>query len=495
MHHQRHLAHHRVHAVAQRHHQRAGDAILAGHELQIADLGQEARKLGHRATELDARSGGAVAHAPARGICARDAKGALGHVELHRHIGCVVAGHRRPEQIGVIQRARREGQRRGLIAGHHQRIGQAQVERGRCRGCGKAQNGLVLGQGGHHAGGAIDGGTDPVAALAHAHLAAACGLHPADTQIVRHPNAAVFAGSSGHQRSAVGADGDSRALPKRTHLRPLPVGCGGVGIENLPAVGRSGPALAAGVGADRQPVAVVERAARDIGPGDAVLAQAGSDCAAVAAELDVGHLHRTGRCVVAQARHHHLVVLVGGGVGKAHNRRLNPADGAQASVALANLRPGRARPVCSAVGAEDGKGHRIALACIVGAGELQAVDHIGLREREDQTAAGLVAVDVFAGAVAIHHIRSTLARGHIGRRSAHAVDQGTQQALVDRAGARAVGRAAGHAQQALAIACGVEVLPIAAGQAQGGPAAPIGRQFAQGARGVAIVPEGDAEQA
>ena len=54
LHHQRHLAHHRIHAVAQRHHQRAGDAILAGHELQITHIGQEARKLGHRACELDA---------------------------------------------------------------------------------------------------------------------------------------------------------------------------------------------------------------------------------------------------------------------------------------------------------------------------------------------------------------------------------------------------------------------------------------------------------
>ena len=100
-----------------------------------------------------------------------------------------------------------------------------------------------------------------------------------------------------------------------------------------------------------------------------------------------------------------------------------------------------------------------------------------------------------ASAVAIHHFRGAVARGHIARRSGHAVDQGAQQALVDRASARTIGRAAGHAQQGLAIACSVEVLPVPAGQVQGGPAAPIGRQFAQGARGVAIVPHGDAEPA
>ena len=131
------------------------------------------------------------------------------------------------------------------------------------------------------------------------------------------------------------------------------------------------------------------------------MTQAGVYRAAVAAELDVGHLHGSCRCVVAQTRHHHLVMLVGGGVGKAHSRRLDPAGGAQPGVALADLRPVRARPVRRTVGAEDGEGHRIALACIVGAGELQAVDHIGLREREDQAAAGLVAVEVLAGAVAI----------------------------------------------------------------------------------------------
>ena len=54
LHHQRYLAHHRVQTVAERHHQRASNAFLARHELQIADLGQEARELGHRATELDA---------------------------------------------------------------------------------------------------------------------------------------------------------------------------------------------------------------------------------------------------------------------------------------------------------------------------------------------------------------------------------------------------------------------------------------------------------
>ena len=495
MHHQRHLAHHRVHTVAQRHHQRAGDALLAGHELQIAHLGQEQRELGHRAAELDAQRGGLHAHTQTGGIGRRDAEGALGHIELHRHMGRVVPTDRRPEQVGVVERAGREGQRAGLITGHHQRIGQAQIERSRCRRRGKAQDRLILGNRSDHAGLAIDGGTQPVAAFGHAHLATACGLHPGAAQVARHPNPAVVARRGSHQRGAVGADRHPGALPECAHLRPFPVGCAGVGIEDLPAVGRCHPLLAAGIGVHRQPVAVVECAARDIGPGDAVLAQAGGNRAAIAGELDLGHLHRAGRCVVAQARHHHLVVLVGGGVGKTHGCGLDPTSGAQAGVAHSNLRPGRARPVGRAVGAKDREGHRIALRRIVGAGELQAVDHIGLRQREDQAAAHLVAVEVLAATVGVGHIGRAFGRGHIARRCRDAVDQSAHHTLIDRAGAGAIGRAAGGRQQGCAVCRQAQILPVAAGQVQGVPTASIGGQLAHGARGVAVAPEGDAQQA
>ena len=249
MHHQRHLAHHRVHAVAERHHQRAGDAFLTRHELQITHIGQEARELGHRAAELDARSGGAEAHAPLRGICARDAEGALGHIELHRHLGRVVTSRRRLEQIGVIERTQWESQRRCLIASHHQCVGQSQVERGRWCGSGKAQDRLIFGQRGGHAGGPIDGGTHPIAALAHAHFAATRRLHPAGAQIARHPHPAVGASRRGDERLAIGADRHPGALRQGTHRRPLPIGIIGIGVEDLPAGGRGRPALAAGISA------------------------------------------------------------------------------------------------------------------------------------------------------------------------------------------------------------------------------------------------------
>ena len=194
LHLQRHFAHRGVHAVAERHHQRASNPFCTRCKLQIARwIGQEAGQLGHSPREFHARSRGVDSDPQARGICRRNRKSALSHIPLHRHQRGVVATERRFEQVSVVQGTQRENQRRVFITGDPQHIGQQQIQGSRrCRG-GKLKHRVVSGHRRHHARFTVDAGTHPSAALGHTHFAASGRLHPGLAQVAGQPNATAVA--------------------------------------------------------------------------------------------------------------------------------------------------------------------------------------------------------------------------------------------------------------------------------------------------------------
>ena len=190
----RHLTHRGVHAVAERHHQRASNPFCTRCKLQIARrIGQEAGQLGHSPRELHARSRGVDSDSQKSGICRRNPKSALSHIQLHRHHRGVVTTDRRFEQVSVVQGTQRENQRCVFITGHHQHLGQQQIQG--CRRCrrGKLQHRMVSGHRRHNTRVTVDAGPYPSAALGDTHFAAAGRLHPGRAQIAGHPNSAVVA--------------------------------------------------------------------------------------------------------------------------------------------------------------------------------------------------------------------------------------------------------------------------------------------------------------
>ena len=102
---QRQLTHRGVHAVAERDHQRASNPFCTRGKLKIARrIGQEAGQLGHSPNEYDARLRIVEIDSDSQtgGICGRNPKSALSHLQLHRHHRGIVTTDRRFEQVSVV---------------------------------------------------------------------------------------------------------------------------------------------------------------------------------------------------------------------------------------------------------------------------------------------------------------------------------------------------------------------------------------------------------